>query len=171
MSRCLGDRTLWLLSEGEASREDRAHVVSCVICAARLQRLEQTLHCLQSVLTGPPPPGMALAQPRHVRRRWMASAVALAAMVMLAWFGVWWQQPLPSRSMGMRQESIWPFTEGVSTAPLSTVEIGFGTTADGLADLDDLQAALAGEWPCEGPEVPSGLACDDDTFALLLGEL
>jgi hypothetical protein len=167
MSRCLGDRTLWLLFEGEASHEDRAHVVSCIICAARLQRFEQTLHCLQSVLTGPPPE-MALAQPRRVRRRWMASAVALAAMVMLAWFGVWWQQPLPSRSMGMRQESIWPFIEGVSTAPFSTVEIGFGTTAD---ELDDLQAALAGEWPCEGPEVPSGLACDDDTFALLLGEL
>jgi hypothetical protein len=171
MSRCLGDRTLWLLSEGEASREDRAHVVSCVICTARLQQLEQTLHCLQSVLTGPPPPEMALAQLRHVRRRWMASAVALAAMVILAWFGVWWHQPLPPSSIGMHQESIWPFIEGVSSAPFSTVEIGFSMTADGLADLADLQAALAGEWPCEGPEVPSDLACDDDTFALLHGEL
>jgi hypothetical protein len=170
MSRCLSDRTLWLLSEGEASREDRAHVVSCLICAARLQRLEQTLNCLQSVLTGPPPE-MARPQLRHVRRRWMASAVALAAMVILAWFGMWWQQPLPSRSMGTRQEAIWPFIEGVSRAPFSTVEIGFGTTADRLADFDDLQAALAGEWPCEGPEVPSGLARDDDTFALWFGEL
>jgi hypothetical protein len=171
MSRCLGDRTLWLLSEGEASREDRAHVVSCVICAARLQRLEQTLNRLKSVLTGPPPPEMALGQLRHVRTRWMASAAALAAMVMLVWFGVWWQQPLSSRSMRMHQESPWPFLEGVATAPFSTVDIDFSMTADGLADLADVQAALAGEWPCEGPEVLSGFACDDDTFALLLGEL
>jgi hypothetical protein len=171
MSRCLGDRTLWLLFEGEASRKDRAHVDSCVICTARLQRLEQTLTYLQSVLTGPPPPQMALAQLRHVRRRWMASAAAIAVMVILAWFGMWWQQLLPSRSMGTRQESSRPFIEGISTVPFFAVELGFDTTADWLSDLDDLQAALAGEWPCEEPESPTGLACDNDTLALLLGEL
>ena len=43
MSRCLGDRTLWRLSEGEGNREERAHVTFCLVCAARLRRLEQDL--------------------------------------------------------------------------------------------------------------------------------
>jgi hypothetical protein len=170
MSRCLGDRTLWLLSEGEASREDRAHVVSCVTCASRLQRLEQTLHCLQSVLTGPPPE-IALAQRRHVRRRWTASAGALAAIVMLAWFGGWWLRPPSSLPVEARQESIWPFIEGVSTVLFPIVEVGFSAAPDRLSELADLQAALAGEWPCEGTEPLANMVCDDDTFALLLGEL
>jgi hypothetical protein len=92
-------------------------------------------------------------------------------MVMLAWFGGWWLQPSSPLPVEGSQASIWPFIEGVSTALFPTVEIGFSATPDRLSDLDDLQAALAWEWSCEGPEALANLACDDDTFALLLGEL
>ena len=170
MSRCLGDRTLWLLSEGEGSREGRAHVASCAICAARLRRLEQDLGRLRSALSGPQPPQAAVARLRPVRERWMASAAALAAIVMFAWLGVWRQQPSPPLATEARQESIWPFIEGVSAVLFPTGEVGFAATQDQLSDLDDMQAALAGEWPCEGPEALVTFACDDDTLALLLGE-
>jgi hypothetical protein len=170
MNRCLGDRTLWLLSEGEGSREDRAHVASCAICAARLRRLEQDLGRLRSALSGPQPPQAAIARLRPVRKRWMASAAALAAIVMFAWLGVWRQQPSPPLATEARQESIWPFIEGVSAVLFPTGEVGFAATQDQLSDLDDMQAALAGEWPCEGPEALVNFACDDDTLALLLGE-
>jgi hypothetical protein len=171
MSRCLRERALWLLSEGEASRADRAHVASCTDCAARLHRLEQDLSQLRLALSGPQPPQAAIARLRPVRQRWLAAAAALAALVLLAWSGVWWQQPPPPLPMEVRQESIWSFIEGVSAALFLTDESGFVAIQDQLSDLDDLQAALVGEWPCEGPEAVANFACDDDTFALLLGEL
>jgi len=171
MSRCLGDRTLWRLSEGEGSREERAHVASCVVCTGRLLRLEQDLRHLQSALTGPPLPRLALGPARPVHLRWTTMAATLATMVVVAWFGVWWQRASSPPQMDTRQESIWPLIDGVSTALFSTVEIGFPETPDRLSDLDDLQAALAGEWSCEGPVASANVDCDeDDTFALLLGE-
>jgi hypothetical protein len=171
MSRCLGDRTLWRLSEGEASREERAHVAYCGVCAARLRRLEQELGYLRLVLSGSPPSQGVPAQRPHVRMRWVVPVATLAAMVMLVWFGGWWLQPSSPLPVDVRQASIWPFIEGVSTALFPIVEIGFSAAPDRLSDLDDLQAALAWEWSCEEPEALANLACDDDTFALLLGEL
>jgi hypothetical protein len=171
MSRCLVDRTLWRLSVGEGSREERTHVISCVVCAGRLRRLEQDLRHLQSVLAGPPPPRLALVQARPIRPRWTTAAATLAAMVVLAWFGVWWQRPSPPPQLETPQESIWPLIDGVFGALFPTVEIVFTATSGRLSDLDDLQAALVGEWPCEGPAGFANVDCDeDDTLALLLGE-
>jgi hypothetical protein len=113
---------------------------------------------------------MAPARLRHLRMRWVASAATLAAMVILAWFGVWWQQFSSSLPMEIRQESIWPFIENVSTALFPSIESELSAVPDPLSDLDDLQAALAGQWPCERPQAVADLACDDGTFALLLGE-
>ena len=170
MSRCVNDRTLWLLSEGDASRESRAHVVSCPTCTARLRRLEQDLNSLWSALTAPPPSPAALPRGRSGRARWRASAAALAAMVVLAWFGVWWQQLLPSRSMEMHQESIWPFIEGVSAALFSSVESGLPAPLELVSDFDDLQAALADGWLCEELAGFAHGTCDEDTLGLLFEE-
>jgi hypothetical protein len=170
MSRCVDDRTLWRLSEGDGSRAERAHVTSCAVCAARLRRLEQDLSHLRSILAGPQPPRTTQVQARPVRAPWATVAATLAAMVVLAWFGVWWQRPSPSLPMETRQESIWPFIDGTFSALFPTVEMGFTATPDQLSELDDLQAALVGEWPCEGSDVFARLDCrEDDPLALLLG--
>jgi anti-sigma factor RsiW len=170
MSRCLRERTLWLMSEGEARREDRVHIASCAACRARLRQLEQDLSRLRSVLTAPLPPQAAPARLRPVRVRWMTAAVTLAAAIALVWFGGWWQHPAPPTFYTEgRQESIWPFIEGLSAALFPAVEGGIAGTPDRLSDLTDLQAALAGEWPCDELEAFADLACDDDTFAPLLG--
>jgi hypothetical protein len=171
MNRCLGDRTLWRLSEGEARRQERDHVASCSVCTARLRRLEQELMYLRLVLSGSPPSQVAPAQRPRLRMRWVASAATLAAMVVLACFGGWGRQPSSPLPIEARQASIWPFIEGVSNALFPSAEIGLSAAPDRLSDLDDLQAALAWEWSCEGPEAHANWACDDDTFALLLGEL
>jgi hypothetical protein len=171
MSRCLGDRTLWRLSEGEGSCEEHAHVTSCLICAGRLRRLEQDLRHLRSALAEPPLPRLTLVHARPVHLRWTTAAATLAAMIVLAWFGVWWQRPSPPPPMDTRQESTWSLIDGVSTALFPSFEIGFTAIPDRLSDLDDLQAALAGEWPCEGPAAFANVDCnEDDTWALLLGE-
>jgi hypothetical protein len=170
MSRCIGDRRLWRLSEGDASRAARAHVAACDICAARLRALTQDLSDLRSVLSGLPPSPVAPARRLRVRRRWAASVATLAAMVMVTWFAGWWRQPSSPLPIEGRQASIWPFMEGVSTALFPRVEVGFSTPPDRLSDLDDLQAALVWEWFCEGPEALASVACDDDALALLGGE-
>jgi hypothetical protein len=171
MNCCLGEQRLWRLSEGDASREERAHVASCDVCTARLRRLEQELSDLRLVLSGSPPPQVAPAQQRRVRKRWAAAVATLAAMVMVTWFGGWWRQPSSPLPIEAPQASIWPFIEGVSTVLFPSVEIGFSAPPERLSDLDDLQAALAWEWSCGGPEALASLACDDDAFAILLGEL
>jgi hypothetical protein len=171
MSRCVSDRTLWLLSEGEACCEERAHLACCGVCAARLRRLEQEISDLRVVLSMSPPSPVAPTLQPGVRRRWVAAVATLAAVVMCAWFGGWWRQPSSPLPTEAPQASIWPFIEGVSTALFPGAEIGFSAAPNRLSDLDDLQTALAWEWPCEGRETLANLACDDDTFALLLGEL
>jgi hypothetical protein len=169
MSRCLGDRTLWLMSEGEGSRADRVHVASCVACSARLRRLEADLGQLTSVLRAPPP-RVAPTWPRPFRLRWMTAAATLAAMLIVVWVGLWWQQPAPpTLPMEASQESIWSFMDGVSAALFATVDPGVMSSPDALPDLDDLQAALAGDWPCDEPLALGDVGCDDQTFALLLG--
>lgn len=171
MSRCVSDRTLWRLSEGEASREARAHVTSCGVCAARLRQLEQEISDLRLVLSGSPPSQVAPTQQPGVRMRWVAAVGTLAALIMFGWFGGWWRYPALPFPTETYQASIWPFIEGVSTALFSGDETGFSTAPDRLSDLDDLQVALVWEWPCEAREMPANVACDDDLFALLLGEL
>jgi hypothetical protein len=146
-------------------------VASCSVCAARLHRLEQELGYLRSVLFGAPPSQVAPARPPRVRMRWAASAATLAAMVMAAWFGGWWWQPPSPVPAEGRQTSVWPSVESLSTALFPGVESGFSATPDRPSDLDDLQAALAWEWACEGLERFANAACDDDEFALPLGKL
>jgi hypothetical protein len=88
-------------------------------------------------------------------------------MVVLAWFGVWWQQLLPSRSMEMPQESIWPFVEGVSAAVFLSAESGLPTPLERVSEFDDLQAALADGWLCEELAGFAHGTCDEDTLSLL----
>jgi hypothetical protein len=102
---------------------------------------------------------------------WRAPVAGLATMLMLAWFGLWWLQPSPPTSRSQAsQESIWPFIEIVSAMIFPNVDIAPVTIPDPLSDLDDLQAAITGEWPCEESEMLSTVACDHNTLALLLGE-
>jgi hypothetical protein len=170
MSRCLRDRTLWLLSEGEASREDRAHVASCIVCAARLHRLEQDLSQLRAALAAPVLPRVTPTPLRTVGVRWVMAASAFAALLMMAWVGMWWQHPsAPTLPLEARQESFWPFIEGVSAALFTIVDAGAISKPEPLPDLDDMQAALVGGWPCDGQALVGDVVCEDETFALLLG--
>jgi hypothetical protein len=170
MNRCLHDRTLWLLSEGEASREDRAHVVSCAACTARLQRLEEDVRRLTWVLSAPPPPQVAQARLWPVRGQWLTASATLTVLLVVVWVGLWWQQPSPpALPTEAHQESVWPFIEGISAALFSSVDSGVIGTTEEVGDLDDLHAALDWDWPCEVPEVLGKVACEDDAFVLFIG--
>lgn len=168
MSRCLRDRTLWLMSEGDARPEDRAHVASCMACAARLRRLEQDLGRLRTVLTGPLPVHAVPTRLRPARMRWMTAAATVAMLTLTVWLGSWWQRPSPpALRTEAAQESVWPFIEGLSMALFTPVDAGAIGSSDQLPDLGDLQAALVGDWPCEGQDVLGQVACDEGAFILL----
>jgi len=171
MSRCLGDRTLWLMFEGDARPEDRAHVASCTGCTARLHRLEQDLGRLRTVLSGPLPVHTKPARLRPTRRRWMTAAATVAILTLTVWLGSWWQPPLPpALQTEAPQESVWPFIEGLSMALFTPVDAGAIGSPDPLPDLGALQAALVGDWPCEGQDVLGQVACDEEAFNLLVTE-
>jgi hypothetical protein len=100
----------------------------------------------------------------------MPAATTLAAMLIIAWVALWWQPFSPRMPLTpTRQESVWPSIERVSAALFTTVDSGVDSTPDRLSDLADLQAALAGEWPCEGQATFVNVTCDDGTFVLLFG--
>ena len=169
MSRCLGDRTLWLVSEGDARPEDCAHVASCATCAARLRRLERDLGRLRIILTGPLPLHVSPARARPGRTRWVTAAATLAMLTLTVWLGSWWQHPLPpALRTEAPQESVWPFIEGLSMALFTPVDAGAIAPSDPLPDLGALQAALVGDWPCEGQDVLGQVACDEDASNLLV---
>ena len=141
MSRCVGDRTLWLVSEGGANPEDRAHVASCATCAARLRRLERDLGCLRTDLTGPLPLHVAPTRAWPGRMRWATAAATLAVFVLTVWIGSWWQYPVPpALRTEAPQESVWPFIEGLSMALFATVLVYYSGhlvfSSDSLAALN-----------------------------------
>ena len=132
MSRCLRDRTLWKLSEGEGTPVERAHVEACPVCARRYQRLGRDLDVLRQVLHEAPPLQAVPQRTRGLRVRWLTVAAVLA--LALAWAGgsleVWWQR-LPPVPVEAHSEAV-----------------------------NYLQAALDGDWPCNGQEPFFHLDCD-----------
>jgi hypothetical protein len=171
MSRCVNDHTLWLLSEGQASCTNRAHVAVCADCAARYERLVNDLKGLKVVLDAAPPVLAARTRRRPSGMTWLTTMAATAAMLWLAWTGLWLLGPTPSvRLQEGGQETVWSLWEGVSETLFGPDEVWAVETVDLPFDLTDLQAALAGELPCEGQGPFWGLACEEDELPLVLGE-
>ncbi len=135
MSRCLRDRTLWKLSEGEGTRAQRSHMEACPDCATRYQRLERDMVVLRRILQEVPRPQPVLQRLRASRIWWLPVAAALA--IALAWVGggrELWQQRPPGLPMEAQYE---------------------------VASY--LRAALDGDWPCNGQEPFFHLDCDQPT--------
>jgi hypothetical protein len=159
------------MSEGEASQEDRLHVASCAVCTARLRQLQEDLRRLTAVL-GEAPPRQAVRSPSwSAGRPWLSATAGLAAVLMVVWVGLWQQFVFPRLTMEASQESIGSFFEGVAAALSGAVDGEAAGTSELLASLDDLQAALVGDWPCDDAAFFVAMACTDDTATLLLGEL
>jgi hypothetical protein len=168
MSRCLRDRTLWRVLEGDASHADRVHVTSCVMCTARLRQLERDMNQLRSVLSGPPPPQAAHARQRRLQVHWRTAAAACAIIIMAVWGAIWWQSSTRPQLLRAAPQLTWPSGVDVAAALMPMTGMAFSTTPEPLSDFDDLQAALIGGWPCEEPAAFGNPACNSEALALLL---
>lgn len=171
MSRCLRDKTILSLYEGNGTSEHRAHVESCAACAARYRRLEHDLEVIGQVLREPPPPGAFAYPPHSLRVRWAPIAVAFAMVIALVGGGIWMRgSPPPTVSLN---EEVSPFLEEVSATLFSTAETDMAGIAAPV-NLVESESPPAGEWPCEGPELFYEPGClespgwDQNSFSLPL---
>ena len=152
MSRCVSDRRLLQAYYGEgddASKEP--HLRTCLRCAGRLQRLTRDLQAVEQALRGAPP----VAAVRHragARRRGVAVAAGLAAVLLFAGVEAWlwresivWVQPKPDRE----PVETLAFLEQVSMVLSSTGEEGnaFGAMLGLPSDDADEPGGGEAEWP------------------------
>ena len=77
MNRCLTDRMLFLLHDGEGTGAERLHLTECDACAARYRRLQGDLEAIGQVLREAPPPQSARHFSRPFTVRWLPAAVAV----------------------------------------------------------------------------------------------
>ncbi len=77
MTLCLPDYTLWALSEGDGTPQERDHVAGCALCAWRAQHLAEDLGVIARVLGDEPPRAGTEPQPSVVPLRWLAVTAAL----------------------------------------------------------------------------------------------
>jgi len=85
MSRCLSDRTLLSIDDGEGSSVQRIHLQECETCAARYRQLSRDLEAITQVLREQPPPLAATDSARPFALRWLPGAAVLALALLLVW--------------------------------------------------------------------------------------
>jgi hypothetical protein len=132
MTRCLGERTLWLVREGEGRVDQHAHLRACPRCAARYERLGRDLAAIREALRTPPArAGRPAVRGDVAWRRRLAVAAALALGLGLGGAEAWrWHAaPAPAPAPGLADAL--PFLADVSAAlvagpenpgPVSSVE-------------------------------------------------
>ena len=146
MSRCVSDRQLLEAYYGEGAPSKEPHVRTCLACAGRLQRLTRDLQAIEHALRGAPPVG-AVRHRAAARRRGVAVAAGLAAVLLFAGVEAWlwresivWVRPKPDHDPA---ETL-AFLEQVSRVLSSTGEEG-NALAFGSYDADEPGGGEA-EW-------------------------
>lgn len=141
MIRCLEDKTLFLLSEGEASEEQRSHLQSCQACTERYHEIERDLRLITQTLQQEPSPLPVTASGAPIFFRFLP----IAAGVLLAIALMWGERRLwrPDSSSEQRLSGdISQFLEQVSEAIFDSGSIGEVEPVSSDSDLASVQVAL-----------------------------
>lgn len=153
MTGCLGERALFRVSEGDATAAEQAHLSACPRCGAALRDLDAAVALAARVLREGPLPTVA---PRRLSM-WSAGLLPLAATLVLAVGVTWWTTArtlVPTRPVQLASLSLTELSHALGAGDGSESD----TTPD--SDVAYLQAALSGQWPCEGYEAPLDPRCD-----------
>src|SRR5919108_2315862 len=118
MNRCLRDKTLLLLHDGEGTRAERGHLQECEACAARYRQLELDLGAIGQVLRQEPPLETTNYRFRRLNARWFPAAVAVPLALILVWKGmqIWnpsVQPPLKATNNG----ETWSILDELPSTP------------------------------------------------------
>lgn len=90
MTRCLRDKTLLMLLEGNGTDTERSHLESCEACSERYRQMSRDLDLIKQTLEQDPP--LSHGAPQKLPfNRWIPVAAALAVGITLGWGGskVW----------------------------------------------------------------------------------
>ena len=140
MNLCLEDKTLFLISEGEVSEEQRSHLQSCPACADRYREMGRDLRFITQTLQQEPP-----LLPIAARAPIVYRSLPIAAGVLLAIALVWGESRLwrsESSSEQILSGDVSQFLEQVSEAIFDRGSIREVETASSEADLASVQVAL-----------------------------
>ena len=158
MNDCLGDRALFRLSEGDGTEWERLHLSTCPECRARYRRFVSAVGVAGQVLRdGPWPDGGVSRSP--VVRWGFIPAAALAAALAFVWFGVVGRGSRLATPTGERGTVYAALSlNDVSSTLFAADDVVWRPDED--SDAEALQAALEGEWPCDGADRLLNSACD-----------
>ena len=146
MSRCLRERTLWGIYEGEGTAAQQAHLQTCMACRVRYQALVQTLEEISNSLQETLPPLVRMPRPFPSPVRWQSAVVGLAVLLLLVGGGLWLRQvPPPTQPVVVYREELTPLLEEVDTIVVMTLDVDSMESWEAMADVDALDAALEEE--------------------------
>lgn len=175
MRRCLREKELVLLHEGEGRSADRSHLETCTRCAGRYRQLADDLRAISMVLETDPAP---LAVPRRVVwPRWVAAtAVAFGLVIGLnllfarEWGWMATRQPSePVVTGGATTEELVAAVQAMATEEPPGIEAPEASALDEQrsstleARVAELYAAVAGQEACESPAPLLDDGCDQVT--------
>ena len=141
MTRCLEDKALFLLSEGEASEEQRFHMQNCQLCTKRYHEIERDLRLITQTLRQEslPLPVATARAPIFFRFLPIAAAVLLAIVLMWGESRLW----RPELSSEQRfSGDVSQFLEQVSDAIFNAGNIEAVDPTSSDSDLTSIQVAL-----------------------------
>ena len=146
MSRCLRERTLWDIYEGEGAAAQQAHLQTCVACRMRYQALVHTLAKISNSLQETPPPPVRMPRPFPYPGRWQSAVVGLAMLLLLVGGSRWLRQtPPPTPSVVVYSEELIPLLEEVDTIVVMTLDADSVESWEAIVDMAALDAALEEE--------------------------
>lgn len=145
MSRCLRERTLWGIYEGEGTAAQQAHLQACVACRVRYQAFVHTLEEISSSLQETPPPPARMPRPFPSPVRWHRAVVGLAVLLLVVGGGLWLRQAPPTQPAVVYSEELTALLEEVDTIVVMTLDVDSMESWEAIADVDALDAALEEE--------------------------
>ena len=143
MSRCLRERTLWGIYEGEGTAAQQAHLQACEACRGRYQTLVHALEEISSSLQETPPPPIRVPRPFPHPLRWHSAVVGLAVLLLLVGGSLWLRQvPPPTQPAVVHSEELAPLLEEVDTIVVMILDADDVEVWETMADMAALDAAL-----------------------------
>ena len=146
MSRCLRERTLWGIYEGEGTAAQQTHLQTCMACRVRYQALVHTLEEISNSLQETLPPLVRMPRPFPYPVRWQSAVVGLAVLLLLVGGGLWLRQvPPPTQPVVVYSEELTLWLEEVDTIVVMTLDADGVEVWEAIVDMAALDAALEEE--------------------------
>jgi predicted anti-sigma-YlaC factor YlaD len=151
MSRCLGDKALLLLYDGEGTSAERTHLAECEACVARYREMGCDLEAISHVLREEPPPKTVSQFSPSFTIRALPRAAALALALVLMWIGVrLWSPSGRAPLNGTNGSEVWSLLDELRSNPfLLTDALAVELATEGAASYEVAAAVLEAERPCE----------------------